>query len=657
MTDHAPREALDGLPQSARAPIDGKWLVFTAAWMGFLTGLCEVAILAARTAAGASVTTDMLWINRHSGWMIPASDLLLFAAVGALIAFLARLRARIATYWAGPILAAMSVGAILERVPGLHPAARIVLACGLGYRLGRMAMVRRAGFARLVRISVPVLGLVAIVGGPLAYLRVVRFESRVSAGLPMARPGSPNVLLLVLDTVRADHLSLHGYARDTSPNLARLAHDAVRFERARSTAPWTLPSHASMLTGRWPSELSTRVDRPLDATFPTLAEYLGSKGYATAGFVANTYYCNSIYGLDRGFARYEDFPEKDTVSPVEVIRSSALGRRVADVLRLNRRHLPGEKGTRKSAAEINGDFLNWASRQQGRPFFAFLNYYDAHDPYQPPDGAVRRFGMSARPEAERLAILSEYARLTSGKKRDRGVATSDEDVIRQSREVLLDSYDDCIASLDAELGRLFAELDRRGLRDDTIIVLTSDHGEHFGEHDLFGHGVSLYEPEVHVPLLIFAPGVPRGRTMEAPVSLRDIPSTLVDMIGVGTDHPFPGHSLAAHWSGKPVAAVPILAEVEQQKKFAPSPLIPASLGPLKAIVDGSWVYIRGVNGEQLFNLATDPGQNRDLARSPGSAPILRELGAHLDRHDRGEGLNSEPPRMARGAGSKTAVVR
>ena len=131
-----------------------------------------------------------------------------------------------------------------------------------------------------------------------------------------------------MDDVRIDDLSVYGYDRETTPNLARLARRAIRFDQARSTAPWTLPSHASMLTGRWPHELSVTVDRPLDATYPTMAEFLAGKGYATAGFVGNTFYCNSWYGLDRGFSHYEDFHDNQVVSVFETIRSSTLGLRL-----------------------------------------------------------------------------------------------------------------------------------------------------------------------------------------------------------------------------------------------------------------------------------------------------------------------------------------
>ena len=159
----------------------------------------------------------------------------------------------------------------------------------------------------------------------LTYERVTSAEHRALSLRPPAKPGVPNVLLIVLDDVRAASLSLYGYDRPTTPNLERLARRGVVFSEARSTAPWTLPSHASMMTGRWPHELSVGPDLPLDGTFPTLAETLGREGYATAGFVGNTVYCNALYGMGRGFARYEDAYENQTVSLFETVRSSGLG--------------------------------------------------------------------------------------------------------------------------------------------------------------------------------------------------------------------------------------------------------------------------------------------------------------------------------------------
>src|SRR5262249_26488436 len=154
-------------------------------------------------------------------------------------------------------------------------------------RLVRRLEPRARGFRRVVRFSLPLLigGLGAVAGG--RYYQVARAEQWALADLPAPRQGGPNVLFLVMGTVRADHLRLHRCGRDTPPNLTRLARRSVRFEHARAASSWTLPSHASMFTGRLPHELRVFVNRPLDGTYPTLAEFLRDRGYMTAGFVAN----------------------------------------------------------------------------------------------------------------------------------------------------------------------------------------------------------------------------------------------------------------------------------------------------------------------------------------------------------------------------------
>ena len=245
------------------------------------------------------------------------------------------------------------------------------------------------------------------------------------AGRPLPPADSPNVLLIVLDTVRADHLSLYGYPRPTSPDAgAAGASEGIRFDEARATAPWTLPSHASLFTGRWPHELGVKWLTPWRGNVPTLAEYLGSHGYATAGFVANTLYCSYDTGLDRGFTHYEDYvldlgrlePVADggrwstspgmAVSRLGLLMSRSLdaGRfrpRLESVLQLAPGHRP--QGCRIDQPRI----LDWLSRrpEPRRPFFAFLNYFDAHSPYLPPEGAPFRFGSKPRTEADFILLV------------------------------------------------------------------------------------------------------------------------------------------------------------------------------------------------------------------------------------------------------------
>src|SRR6202040_2713559 len=169
----------------------------------------------------------------------------------------------------------------------------------------------------------------------------------------------------------------------------RLAKTGVRFEHVISTAPWTLPSHASMFTGRYPHELSVQWHAPLDSTYPTLAEVLAARGYLTAGFVANTVYCSSESGLNRGFAHYEDF----TVSAKQILPNSSLVEKIADHDTVRRIGFSEESFGRKTAERINSDVLNWlAHKDPQRPFFAFLNYFDAHAPYAPPKPFDSQFG-------------------------------------------------------------------------------------------------------------------------------------------------------------------------------------------------------------------------------------------------------------------------
>src|SRR5262249_16533674 len=297
--------------------------------------------------------------------------------------------------------------------------------------------------------------------------------------------------------VRADRLSIYGCDRDTTPNLARLARRGVVFERARSAAPWTFPSHASMFTGRWPHELRVGNDRPLDATFTTLAEYLAGQGYATAGFVGNTYFCNSWYGLARGFVHYEDYYEQNVLtSPGEALRCVALGRWLLRLAGTAVDTRPENVNPPKDAAKVSGDFLRWLEVNRDRPFFAFLNFIDAHDPYLTPPGFDRHFGLKPGSAAD-IELIRTWHHPRPGP-----VSARDLTLVR-------DAYDDCLAALDDQLGRLFDALEESGVLQHTLVVVTADHGEELGEHGLQGHGKSLYSKEVHVPLFFVGPsGIP-----------------------------------------------------------------------------------------------------------------------------------------------------
>ena len=275
-------------------------------------------------------------------------------------------------------------------------------------------------FRWLVGVSSPVaagavLGLAASIWiGDLA--RRSRAESR-----PLPDPSAPNVLLIVLDTVGAGHLGLHGYHRATSPTLIDLAERGIRFESARAASSWTLPSHATMFTGRWMHELSVGWLTPLDDRYPTLAEFLEGRGYSTAGFVANTRYCATDSGLGRGFTHYEDFdfPGLTALKTAVLVRRALPGMEALAYLLEDRIESAGLRPLvqrawrsietdRKGAAVIHRQFLGWLSRrsQPGRPFFAFLNDFDAHYPYRVAAGRLHRFG--AEPADNHHRILIQY---------------------------------------------------------------------------------------------------------------------------------------------------------------------------------------------------------------------------------------------------------
>ncbi|MFO0954741.1 MAG: sulfatase, partial [Isosphaeraceae bacterium] len=444
--------------------------------------------------------------------------------------------------------------------------------------------------------------------------RVLTQESRAVASLPTPSPDAPNVLLLVLDNVRAESMSLYGHDRPTTPNLDRLARRGTVFNEARSTSSWTLPSHASLMTGRWCNELNFGFNRALDAAHPTLAEFLSRAGYVTAGFVGNTYYANAIYGLSRGFSRYEDHYENLQISLFEVIRSGGLGKRVLHFLGYPI-HVEEGASIRKTAAMLNRDLLSWIdNRPEDRPFFGFVNYFDAHAPFLPPRGFETRFGMAALPTSEKARILKRSVRLGTNP------ATPGEnaDEIRlQAQAIARDSYESCLAYLDQEIGRLMDALDRRGLSEKTLIVITSDHGEHFGERGFSGHGRSLYRPEVHVPLLVLWPRDRADRmaqVVDQPVTNREVPTTVADLLDLGATSPFSGSSLARFRRAAPAPEqTPVLSELDHQRDLQPMREVPASLGPVKALIRDGKVYMQvGTDHEELYDLETDPREMRNL---------------------------------------------
>jgi arylsulfatase A-like enzyme len=545
------------------------------------------------------------WYNPDVRWMAPIIVAVLCTILAAGLSGVARILgtgvdAKKATF----LLAFPGVYAVAQS-PGipLHTIAKLVLSLGLVSVLARVAERRSGTVITAIRRTTPVVlvGLVALAAWGFATVPG-RLEQRALARLPAARPGAPNVVLLILDTVRAANLSLYGYHRATSPHIDRWAAQGVVFDRAIASAPWTLPSHASMFTGYYNVTTRTGIDRPLDGRFPTIAEVLRDNGYATAGFTANLGYTTRTSGLARGFTRFEDFP----VTAGMVLRSAWLGRAVSDHLGW----LPGMPAwpVPKTADDITSSFQQWlAGRQKDRPFFAFLNYYDAHGPYRAPPEFRGKFGPPAEVEA-----TSERPWSTAE------LATS------------INAYDGSIAYVDDRLRRVFELLEKEGLRERTLVVLTSDHGEMFGEHGQTAHTSGLYMPALHIPLAMVFPGVvPAGVRVAPPVTMRDIPATILDLVGLSGESPIPGQSLAAHWRNGAPTASPLLSEIDAYD-WAPS-WTPVRRGDMRSLVDGPLHYIRNGDGvEELYEPVVDPAETRNRIGDATLGPAVAKFRATLD---------------------------
>jgi arylsulfatase A-like enzyme len=423
---------------------------------------------------------------------------------------------------------------------------------------------------------------------------------------------APNVLLVVLDTVRATSLSLYGYERRTSPALERFAARGTTFLRAYSTTSWTLPSHATLFTGRYPYELTANWTTPLDGAAPTLAAAFAERGYATGGFVANLAYTSRETGLHRGFDRYED----RTVGFTDFVIGSSLGRFVANNPRF--RAMIGHYDIlgRKPAREVGGALVRWVDGLGGRPYFAFLNVYDAHEPYLPPAPFDAAFGPAGLRNLHEIRQLNPH---TSERGHRRPITVSQLQAEQRA-------YDQAIAWLDDQLGELFATLEDRGDLRNTIVVVTADHGEHFGEHGQSGHGTALYLPTLHVPLVIVSPGrVPAGARQEASVTLRDVPAT-ISALALAEPSLFPGHSLFAPAGGE---VSPILASIEPVpgKSDGRTPL---ARGPMRsAIVAGHHYILSGDGREELYDLRADPNEMTDLSTRSSARTILEQSRATL----------------------------
>lgn len=565
--------------------------------LGLSAGLVEVALWGV---AKLVLHRYPLFRDAHTVWAAPVSLSILLAVAALPFAALDGGRRRAFVRPAALVtLASFAAFDVLLLATQLHWLARMVLAIGLGVTSGRVWRRNPSrsarGFGRATWVLVATVLLLGI--GTFGMLRVQ--EARREGALPPSDAFAPNVLLIILDTVRAANLGLYGYARATTPQLSRFATRGAVFDRAVSPSSWTLPSHASIFTGRWAAELSTDWNSPLDSRDPTLAEVLAARGYRTAGFAANIYFTSTESGLARGFIHYDDYPL--TVGTIAL--ASALGHYISNhrgiraMLRWDA--IPG----RKTGLLIRENIEAWVGSHHDRPFFVFANFFDAHDPY------------IAAPPYDTLFTgrRLRWDELDHSRSPERPLPRS---ILRNEQAM----YDGAIASLDAELGRLLADLEASGTLRNTIVVVTADHGEEFFEHGMMDHGNSLYLPSVHVPLIVVAPrGVPAGVRVPQWVSLRDVASTILDLAGAPPS--LPGRSLARYWNGTAISDT-LFMEVRRATDLPPA--FPVSRGDVKSALAGNWKLITiGGDSEELFDVATDSMETRN--RSQDSVIPLARL--------------------------------
>ncbi len=407
-------------------------------------------------------------------------------------------------------------------------------------------------------------------------------------GCNKLRPNKmPNILFISIDTLRKDRCSAYGYRRDTTPNLRRLADNGAIFDSAYAPAPTTGPTHATMFTSLYPiTHQFKKNGARLSEDYTTLAEYLNASGYHTAA-VMGSFVLNSKFGFAQGFEFFDDKFEFSTAT----CRRERWG------------GIPVDEGFDQRANITTQKAINFLQTysQKDRPFFLFVHYFDPHSPYIPPEPFNSRFAS----QKIQPTPIDKYSAL----------------------------YDGEVAFADHEIGNIIKTLERMGYIDDTLIIVTSDHGEGLGQHGNLGHTVNVYEELVRIPLLFYWPNhIPRGRIINAPVELVDLMPTIFDLIGITDDKSsFQGQSLSnALCNG---SKLNLDRPVYLHRPYFRGIYLPVLYnrkiwlkGEHFAIKAKNWKYIEAEeeNTKELFDLNADPQELKNIYSSfPEKAAELK----------------------------------
>jgi len=388
----------------------------------------------------------------------------------------------------------------------------------------------------------------------------------------------PHIILITADTLRADHLSLYGYARATSPRIDGFAGRAWQFKDAVTVIPKTGPSFGTIFTGLHPQEHGVRSNfGAIPAALPVLAERLRARGYRTAAFVGNPVLRPGT-GFDRGFEHYQLF---------------------------DGRH---DAGT----GPVNAAFLEWARADWNRPTFVWIHYMDPHGPYTPRAEVLRPFLEDDLAQSAARVALTPADMPSGNADKVLGAVPAYQRIDDEDRvAVYIARYDAEIREMDEAFGELLDHLKRHGLYDASAIVFTSDHGESLGEHDYyFEHGWFADEAELHVPLVIKPPGVREGRVVDQQVTHLDLLPTLLALAKVPTDREGSGTDLLGALGDR----APVL--IENSDRY------PEKYYGLRG--PGFKYLVRdGDRAEELYDLRADPREQRNLAAEQPER--LREL--------------------------------
>lgn len=418
----------------------------------------------------------------------------------------------------------------------------------------------------------------------------------------------PNVLFISIDTLRADRVSSYNEInKKLTPNIDKIAESGYIFKRAYSTTSWTLPAHASMFTGLFPSShgadrsINQTARRPVDPlipSIPTLAEILKNNGYQTAG-VISVPYLSRAFNMDKGFEFYDDqIDVLENIAFITLNENAMLFKlmQIANIIK------PMDYDSDRAVTGVNEKAFKWLvqNKNHKKPFFLFLHYFEPHFVYKPPEP------FNKADDGRKLEYFTDIDTLNRGQYSLSSYGIKD----------LIALYDGEVSYLDIHIGNLFNKLKKWDILDNTLVIITSDHGESFNEHEIWTHGNSLYEEQIRVPLIMRFPNLIKEGQVDNQniVQIIDIMPTILDFLDIPVPNHIHGRSLVPIFNGDKDRSFELaFAEIKpdinwkaKNERFGDD---------VKTVVKKEWKYILYQTGrEELFNLSNDPGEEKNLAK-------------------------------------------